>query len=115
MTNLEPLVSIDLGQRTVARGYEDSIAAVADTILRPEYAATGDALDWALYAGEEVDITNEGYRADIDSSALCTDLNYILEEGIEHLYQATGLYAAADGISGMFFIAPEEFFSDLGA
>lgn len=108
MTNIEPLVSIDLHQRTVPDGYIASIRAVAGTILSPEYAATGDARTWA-----------EGVHMDIQACQHCDhyieSLDSTLDEGIEHLYQATGLYAAADGISGMFFIAPEEFFSELGA
>lgn len=106
MSNIKPITSIDLGVRNVERGYIDSIRAVADTILRPEYAATGDARTWA-----------EGVESDIQACSFCEhyreSLDLTLEEGIEHLYQATGLYAAADGISGMFFIAPEEFFSEL--
>ena len=107
MTNIEPLVSIDLGQRNVETGYIDSIRAVADTILDPKYAATGDALSWATGVDNEV----RSALLEPDSPVV---LDLILIEGIEHLYQSTGLYAAADGISGMFFIAPEEFFSELG-
>lgn len=107
MTNIEPLVSIDLHQRTVPDGYIASIRAVADMILRPEYAATGDARTWT-----------EGIESDIQACQWCEhyweSLDLTLEAGIEHLYQATGLYAGADGVSGMFFIAPEKFFSELG-
>lgn len=106
MTYTEPIISIDLHARNVEQGYTDSIRAVAETILRDEYAATGDARTWAMGAHMDIQACQhcDHYTESLDST---------LDEGIEHLYQSTGLYAAADGISGMFFIAPEEFFSEL--
>lgn len=102
---IDPIVSIDLHARPVEEGYIASIRAVASVILDPHYAVTGGALDWAA-----------GVSSDIQACQHCDhyleSLDSTLNEGIEHLYQSTGLYAAPDGFTGIFYIAPEQFFHD---
>lgn len=122
MTNIEPIISINLHDRNVLTGYIDSIRAVADTILEPRYAVTGDARDWAEGAEDEaretqlriarIDYGEGSFRARIERADEFETLYLILAEGIEHLYQSTGLYAAEDGYMGMFNIAPIEFFDE---